>query len=185
MPIASLVRRKTKHYTSYNYATYIYGRADGAANLEKVRIKGYEYQLQWRPFETTRLIYGNALITIEADFTDSSRVADDITNVPKIADQTRDSAPSHSQSAMLIQKLPYDLTASVMYFRASPMRWRRNGELIQASERFDWRLGKRFQIGGFKGELAYTVQMANESQEGRQWLRIADKLHWLTLQLSY
>lgn len=170
---------------SYNYATYIYGRADGAANLEKVRIKGYEYQLQWRPFETTRLIYGNALITIEADFTDSSRVADDITNVPKIADQTRDSAPSHSQSAMLIQKLPYDLTASVMYFRASPMRWRRNGELIQASERFDWRLGKRFQIGGFKGELAYTVQMANESQEGRQWLRIADKLHWLTLQLSY
>ena len=141
--------------------------------------------MQWRPFETTRLIYGNALITIEADFTDSSRVADDFSNVPKIANQTRDSAPAHSQSAMLIQKLPFDVTASVMYFRASPMRWRRNGEPIQASERFDWRLGKSFHIGGARGELAYTVQMANESQEGRQWLRIADKVHWLTLRLSY
>lgn len=175
----------TRQNASLNYATYIYGRADGAANLEKVRIKGYEYQLQWRPFETTRLIYGNALITIEADFTDSSRVADDFSNVPKIANQTRDSAPAHSQSAMLIQKLPFDVTASVMYFRASPMRWRRNGETIQASERFDWRLGKSFHIGGARGELAYTVQMANESQEGRQWLRIADKVHWLTLRLSY
>ncbi|WP_157275144.1 TonB-dependent receptor plug domain-containing protein [Dechloromonas agitata] len=175
----------TRQNASLNYATYIYGRADGAANLEKVRIKGYEYQLQWRPFETTRLIYGNALITIEADFTDSSRVADDFSNVPKIANQTRDSAPAHSQSAMLIQKLPFDVTASVMYFRASPMRWRRNGEPIQASERFDWRLGKSFHIGGARGELAYTVQMANESQEGRQWLRIADKVHWLTLRLSY
>ena len=48
-----------------------------------------------------------------------------------------------------------------------------------------WRVGKSFQIGGARGELAYTVQMANESQEGRQWLRIADKVHWLTLRLSY
>lgn len=178
-------RSTTRNDASFNYAIYPYGRADSAVNLERVRIKGYEYQLQWRPFETTRLIYGSALITIEADFTDSSRIADDVTNVPKIVDQTRDSAPAHSQSAMLIQKLPYDMTASVMYFRASPMRWRRNGELIQASERFDWRASKRFQVGGAKGELAYTVQMANESQEGRQWLRLADKVHWFSLHLSY
>ncbi len=175
----------TRNNTVVNYAIYPNGRADGAVNLERVRIKGYEYQLQWRPFETTRLIYGNALITIEADFTDSSRVADDFNNVPKIVNQTRDSAPAHSQSVMLIQKLPFELTASVMYFRASPMRWRRNGEIIQASERFDWRLGKQFKLGAVRGEVAYTAQMVNGPQEGRQWLRIANEVHWLTLRLDY
>lgn len=175
----------TRTSTILNYATYPYGRADGATNLERVRIKGYEYQLQWRPFESTRLIYGNALITTEADFTDINQVADDHGNTAKIVNQTRDSAPTHSQTAMLIQKLPFELTASVMYFRASPMRWRRNGEVIQASERFDWRLGKQFKLGAVRGEVAYTAQMVNGPQEGRQPLRVANEVHWLTLRLDY
>ena len=33
-----------------NYAVYPNGRADSAVNLENVRIQGYEYQLNWRPF---------------------------------------------------------------------------------------------------------------------------------------
>lgn len=169
-----------------NYSTYHYGRADSAVNLEKVRIRGYEYQLNWRPFEGTRLMYNNALICLEADFTDASRIADDFNNVPKIIRQTRDSAPTHSQSAMLIQQFPYDVKASIMYFRASPMRWRRNDETsLDASERIDWRLAKAFQMGPVRGEVAYTMQMANESQYGRTLNRIADRLHWLTLRLSY
>ena len=150
-----------------------------------MRIRGSEYQLRWRPFENTRLIYSHALVYIDADYTDSSIVADDINNVPKILNQTRDSAPTHSQSAMLIQKLPYDFLASVMYFCASPMRWRRNSDPIQASERFDWHLGKEFKLGPARGEVAYTVQMANEQQEGRQPFRVANQLHWLTLRVNY
>ncbi len=169
-----------------NYANYPFGRADSAVNLENVVIQGYEYQLQWRPFENTRMIYGRALICVEADYTDINRVADDFNNVPKILMQTRDSAPMHSQSAMLIQKLPYGVQASVMYFRASQMRWRRNDPTsIEASERFDWRLAKEFALGPMRGELAYTVQMANESQQGRQVNRIADRLQWVSLRLSF
>lgn len=131
-------------------------------------------------------MYNNALICLEADFTDASRIADDFNNVPKIIRQTRDSAPTHSQSAMLIQQFPYDVKASIMYFRASPMRWRRNDETsLDASERIDWRLAKAFQMGPVRGEVAYTMQMANESQYGRTLNRIADRLHWLTLRLSY
>jgi iron complex outermembrane receptor protein len=155
--------------------------------MENVHITGYEYQLRWQPFEQTRLIYSNALVTIEAD-PDNSLIADGIgANTDKIVNQTRQSAPSRSQSAMLIQKLPYDMTASVMYFRASPMRWRRNAPaLAEASERFDWRLAKAFRLGSSKAEVAYTVQMANQSQEGRQTpLRLADKLHWLSLRLDF
>lgn len=175
-----------RNNAAINYAIFPYGRADSAVNIERVRIKGYEYQLNWRPFESTRLLYNNALICLEADFTDASRIADDFNNVPKIVRQTRDSAPTHSQSAMLIQQFPYDVKASIMYFRASPMRWRRNDETsLDASERIDWRLAKAFQMGPVRGEVAYTMQMANESQYGRTLNRIADRLHWLTLRLSY
>lgn len=180
-------RQSTRDNAAFNFATYHYGRADAAVNLENVRVKGYEYQLQWRPFDTTRLIYGSALVCIEAELTDINRVADDRgPNTYKIATQTRDSAPSHSQSAMLIQKLPYGLQASIMYFRASPMRWRRNDPTsIEASERFDWRLAKGFTLGPVRGELAYTVQMANESQQGRTVNRIADRLQWVSLRLNF
>ena len=128
------------------------------------------------------------MVTIEADLTDQGLIADTFgENTDKISRQTRESAPRRSQSAMLIQKLPYDVQASVMYFRSEPLRWRRNGALpVEASERFDWRLAKSFRIGPGRAELAYTVQMANESQEGRiAGLRYADKLHWLSLRLAF
>lgn len=169
-----------------NYAVYPNGRADSAVNLANVRIQGYEYQLNWRPFEATRLMYGNALVTISADYTDISRVADDFNNGPKIINQTRDSAPTHSQTAMLVQRLPYDVTASIMYFRASPMRWRRNDNVpIDASERIDWRLAKGFRLGQLGGEVAYVSQMINEQQQGRTINRLADRVHWLALRVEF
>lgn len=169
-----------------NYAVYPNGRADSAVNLANVRIQGYEYQLNWRPFEATRLMYGNALVSISADYTDISRVADDFNNGPKIINQTRDSAPTHSQTAMWVQRLPYDVTASVMYFRASPMRWRRNDSVpIEASERIDWRLAKGFRLGQLGGEIAYISQMVNERQQGRTMNRLADRVHWLSLRVNF
>lgn len=169
-----------------NFAIYPNGRADSAANIENVRIHGYEYQLDWRPFDSTRLMYGNSLVCVAADFTGISRIADDFNNVPKILRQTRDSAPTHSQTAMLIQKLPYDVTASIMYFRASPMRWRRNDDNpIDASERIDWRLAKGFRLGPMGGELAYISQMVNEQQQGRTINRLADRVHWLSLRVNF
>ena len=167
-------------------STLPFGRADGAINLERVVITGYEYQIRWQPFENTRLLYNRALICIDADLTDISVVADAANNIGKISQQGRESAPVHSQSAMLMQKLPYDIQASVMYFRNSTMRWRRNGPPLEASERFDWRLAKSFNLGSSRAELAYTVQMNNESLEGRfGGLRYADKLHWMSLRLDF
>lgn len=172
---------------------YPFGRADGALNMENVQITGYEYQLRWQPFEQTRLMYNNALVTIETN-PDVSKIAEnnlggetDSNNTWQIIRQTRQSAPSRSQSAMLIQKLPYDLTASVMYFRAGPMRWRRKSpELFQASERLDWRLSKSFKLGSSRAELAYTAQMVNEEQQGRQSpQRLTGKLHWLSFRLDF
>lgn len=177
-------------YSPLSNTPFPYGRADGAINLEDVRIHGYEQQWRWQPFEGTRLIYNHAMIAIDAELSERTPVADDTINTDKISRQTRASAPLHSQSAMLIQKLPFDLQASVMYYRSDTMRWRRNGGPVQASERFDWRLAKSFRFGSTRGEIAYTAQMVNAAQEGRvatdtQPARLADKLQWLSLRLDF
>jgi iron complex outermembrane receptor protein len=167
---------------------YIYGRADGAINLERVATRGYEYQLRWQPLPTTRLVYNNALICIDARLTDAALVADTFgPNTDKIAMQTAQSAPTHAQTAMAMQQLPGALQASVMYYRDGPMRWRRNGaNPIGASERVDWRLAKAFRIGAERAELAVTVQMANRAQEGRiAALRYQDRLAWLSLRIEH
>lgn len=172
-------------YAYWANARYPFGRADGAANLQRVEMRGYEYHFQWRPFESTRVIYSNALMSIHSAFTDQSRIADSADeNLTKITDQTEKSAPRHSQSAMLIQQFPHGLQGSVMYYRASEVRFRRNSP-VDPSERFDARLSKRFNLFGMRGELAYMVQMLNESQQGRYAVRVADKLHWLSLSLMY
>lgn len=163
-----------------------WGRADSATNIEDVTIRGYEYQLRWQPTSRTRLIYNGAIVAIDAHLLDLSVVADSTgDNTEKISAQTRESAPLHAQSAMVIQKLPYDLTASVMYFRSSGMRWRRNGNPLPESERIDWRLAKSFRLGSQRGEVAYTVQMANGPQYGRNVTTLADRLQWLTLRLDF
>lgn len=168
-----------------NNTSFPFGRADGAYNLEKVEIRGYEYQLRWRPFESTRLIYSNALMSIRALLTEPGVIADSIgDNIDKIAAQTEKSAPMRSQSAMLVQQLPFSMQVSALYFRASEMRFRRNST-IDPSERVDLRLAKAFKWGGTRGEIAYTMQMINESQQGRYAVRMADQLQWLSLQLAY
>lgn len=171
-----------------NGTIYPYGRADASVNLERVSIRGYEQQWRWQPFETTRLLYGHAYTTIYASM-DQSQVADfsfnsDISNAGKISRQTRDSAPRHSTSAMLIQQLPYNLEASVMYYKQSFMRWRRNS-YTPPFERIDFRLAWAFRSGSQRGEVAYVAQSANHFQYGSRETRIVDEMHWLTLRLDY
>lgn len=172
-------------YYSGNNTIFPYGRADGASNIERVEMRGYEYQLRWRPFESTRLIYSNALMSIHSALTNQAVIADSVgPNIDKITDQTDKSAPRRSQSAMLIQQLPYSMQASLMYFRAAEIRFRRNSP-VEASERFDARIAKAFRWGNWRGELAYTAQMLNGSQQGRYATRQADRLQWLSVQFAY
>lgn len=168
-----------------NSAMYPYGRADSALNLERTTIQGYEYQARWQPFETTRLIYGHALITIHAESWDESVIADAVgNNITKITRQTTESAPRNSQSAMLIQRLPLGVDASLMYYKSEQMRWLRNS-YTRPYERIDWRLAKGFNLGGTKVEVAYTAQMANHEMDGRRNTRVAKELHWLSARVEF
>ncbi len=164
---------------------YPYGRADAALNLEKVVIQGYEYQLRWQPLDRTQFLYNSAYIRTYANLLDESVVADTSgSNILKISRQTTESAPRHSQSAMLIQKLPYDFEASLMYYKSGWVRWLRNS-FTSPYERVDWRLAKAFNVGSAKAELAYTAQMSNHDMEGRRETRIAKELHWVSLRIDF
>ena len=162
-----------------------YGRADAAMNLENVVVRGYEYQLRWQPFESTRVLYNHALIQTEATLGDVSRIAEKyLENIDKISAQTRHSAPHKSQSAMLMQQLPYEFDLSVMYYKSGRMQWLRNS-YTNPYERIDWRLARAFKLGATRLELAYTAQMANHDMEGRRNSRVAKELHWLSLRLDF
>lgn len=166
-----------------------YGRADTFLNNENVKIHGYEYQWRWQPFDATRLMYSHAFISIDADLVDESVLAEEPPNssinplVGKISQHTRDSAPRHSSSAMLIQQLPLGLELSVMYFKQGFMQWTRNTS-IKPYEQVDWRLAYPFKVGPTRGEVAYTAQSANGSHEGLRPSRIVNETHWLTLRLD-
>lgn len=168
-----------------NNSVFPFGRADAALNNEKVVIQGYEYQFRWQPFEKTRILYNHAYIRTYANLIDEAILADaKILNTTKISRQTAESAPRNSQSAMLIQRFPFDIEGSVMYYKSGWMRWLRNS-YTSPYERVDWRLAKRFQYGSYKAELAYTAQMANHDMEGRRNTRVAKEQHWLTFSLEF
>lgn len=177
----SLVNR----LTSRNNSPFPYGRADAALNLENVVIQGYEYQLRWQPFESTRLMYGHAYIRTYANLKDETLVADNSgPNTLKISNQTTESAPRNSQTAMLVQRLPYDVEASVMYYKSGFMRWLRNS-YTSPYERVDWRLAWPFKLGSSKAEIAYVAQMSNHDLEGRRSTRIANEMHWFSLRVDF
>lgn len=161
-----------------------YGRADAALNLERVTIQGYEYQLNWQALESTRLLYSHAYIRTYAFLTSEAMVVDAANNIPKISRQTSESAPRNSQSLMIIQKLPFNLEASAMYYKSGWMRWRRNS-FTSPYERVDWRLAWPFKLGNSRAEVAYTAQMANHSMEGRRETRVANEMHWFSLRLDF
>lgn len=172
-------------------AQYPYGRADTAINLEKVSIRGAEYQWRWQPFDTTRLIYSHAYTSIYANLDDISVIADGNPvipgggpNIQKVSTQTRNSAPRHLTSAMWMQSLPWGLETSVMYYKSARMQWKRN-TFTPPYERIDWRLAKSFTLGSTRGEIAYVAQSANHWQAGRTKDRIIDQINWLSLRLDF
>jgi iron complex outermembrane receptor protein len=143
-------------------------------NLETVDIEGVEYQVQWRPQESTRVIFGQSMVTIKSVLADPNETG--------FQSQTEASAPNLSSSLMLMQSLPNALKASVVVYKVDAIRWAQDYDLrTPAYTRVDWRLAKPFIWGTTRGEVAYVVQ----SEEGahaelkpsnmvmpRQWVSI-------------
>lgn len=104
---------------------------------------GFEYQLQWRPYQGTRLWFSQARVRITPD--------------QRQLDQSIQT-PHNSYSAAWFQDLPGDWEMSLMYWHVSTMSWRGESARLPAYGVTNARLARRFRVGGVRSELALTVQ---------------------------
>ena len=111
-------------------------------NKINARIKGAEYQVQWRPWEGTRVLWSQARVKSRSD----EQTGFDI------------SSPHTSYSLAWFQDLSNGWEAALMYSYAGSMSWRGKHERIPAYDVVNARLARRFRLGGNNYEVAATVQ---------------------------
>ncbi len=116
-------------------------------NTGDIRVRGIDLTLDWRHPLAGRLLFSHAITGIRA-------AAD--TN-----DDTEASAPHHSSSLLWSKSFPWDIDASLGYYRVGWMKWLGDGDQQPAYERVDARLAKRFGKPGGNNEVALTVQNLN------------------------
>lgn len=179
-----------------------------AANAQNVRIEGLEYQWRWQPLENTRLLFNQAFVQIQASYLGSINPATGVNsfngwslsegpnNLQGILTHARQSSPSHSSTAMLMQKLPGGLEFSATQHWVGPMKWSRNSEVL-GYKRLDLRLGYPFRVGPTRGEIAWVIQSANGEHGEYKYNpmssdvtrvkagRIVSERQWLTLRLDF
>ena len=168
--------------------------ADFTTAIQKVKIEGVEFQWRWQPLDSTRLMLGQAWTEVYADLLDSVLPGSGVTtllkdfNYGKLDLQTKRSTPSSSTSFLWMQRLPGGLDFSLAGYWVGPMQWTRNSS-VDFYRRFDARLGYPFNIGGQRGEIAYTAQSINGAHgefkaSGEPSDRVVELRHWVTLRVD-
>lgn len=163
--------------------------------IQRVTIRGLEYQWRWQPFDSTRVMFGQAFTRIDSTFLDSALADPSLLTLEGIYDrfrveaQTEQSAPRRSTSLLLMQRLPWGVDFSLAGYWVDSMKWTRN-TAVDFYRRFDMRLGYPFNIAGQRGELAYTAQSINGRHGEFKWEgdpddRIVHTRHWVSLRLDF
>ena len=164
-------------------------KADYMTPIQRVKTQGVEYQWRWQPFDETRLLLSQAFIHITSEF------------LPGIAYSerrellTNQSAPTHTTSVLLMQKLPFGVDLSLAGYWLGNHRWTQN-TAVPGYQRLDGRLGYPFNWGGQRGELAYTVQSLDGDHaeykgpngndlEAELASRVVERRHWVSLRLDF
>ncbi|MDP3699557.1 MAG: TonB-dependent receptor [Hylemonella sp.] len=129
---------KTRDYPTPGIGT------DGAkdyVNDEDFNIRGYEYQLKWRPWQDGQLIYGQSVV-------DSSQAYNGDYLVGRYG----------SQSMMFMQRLTRGFQFSLMHFQADASQFVVKDQRAPAYERTDIRIARTTRFGGWPAEISLVVQ---------------------------
>lgn len=168
-------------------------RADFTTQTQSVKTRGIEYQLRWKPFDSTRLMVNQAFIKTNAEYLDSlfrnSKITTSQSNLDAYLELSRKSAPRHNTTIMLMQKLPFNIDFSLIGYWVGDMKWTRHTAVV-AYKRYDTRLGYPFRYGKLDGEVAYTIQSLNGDHgefkaNGDPADRVVERRHWLSLRLGF
>ena len=110
-----------------------------------MQVAGVEYQLRWKPFNTTEIWLNQSFTRLRWD-----NASFNLKNLNR--------PPEHATTIALFQRLPGDMQLSVIHARMGGMTWRDDRDWLAFSRQTDIRLAYPFRIGQSKAELAYTVQ---------------------------
>lgn len=163
--------------------------ADFMMPVQSVKTQGVEYQWRWQPFEPTRLQISQAFIHISSEFLPGVSYSE------RQELLTNQSAPTHTTSILLMQKLPFGVDLSLAGYWLGNHRWSQN-TAVPGYQRLDARLGYPFKLGGQRGEISYTVQSLDGDHiefkgpngndlEASLAARIVERRQWLTLRLDF
>jgi iron complex outermembrane receptor protein len=139
-----------------------------AVNRPGPHIHGFEYQLDWRPFETTRLMLAEA----------HTRIASG-----DVAEERE--APDRNTTITWLQTLPGAIEFSAISTATTPFKWAGGGDLIHTPRRLDVRLAKRFSVGATRGEISATVQAINGGSQIYKLNERFDRRAFATLRLDF
>lgn len=159
--------------------------------IQDLVIEGVEYQLRWQPFDSTRVVVSQAWTEISSDYLPEALAASAwlTSRQQRIDEHTERSAPRRSSSILFMQRLPGGVDLSLAGYWMEHMKWTQNTS-VSAYRRFDLRLGYPFDIGGQKGEVAYTAQSINGEHgefksNGSPADRVVDTRQWVSLRLDF
>jgi iron complex outermembrane recepter protein len=167
---------------------------DAMTAIQDVRMRGIEYQWRWQPIESTKLVFSQMFIDIDAEYlasalanpNNSLHSAQKFSHIDALSEY---GTPHRSTSLLLIQKLPYGLEFSAAGYWQSNMKWSINTEALKY-HRVDTKLAYPFRWGSVGGELAWTIQSLNGAHfEYKAYNvpadRIVERRQWLSLRLDF
>lgn len=122
------------------------GDPNDYVNAINAEARGFEYQLQWRPQQGSRVLFAQSQTQVYPD---------------KKQPEQGINTPHNSYSLAWFQDLPSDWEMGLMYWHVSTMSWRGERNRLPAYGVTNLRVAKHLRIGGVRSELALTVQAAD------------------------
>lgn len=165
--------------------------------IQDISLRGIEMQARWQPTTHSHLIVNHTIVTSKVAFLPAVAPEPPSSNInafgnlnyySNVYQHTLYSAPRRQSSLLLMHRLPWNIEASLAYYRVGRSKWSRN-TWADPYERVDLRLAYPFKSAGLHGEVAWTVQSLNGDHReykayGQVHDRIVGRRQWLTLTLE-
>ncbi len=143
-------------------------RPENFINRWSALVRGHEYQLRWQPSRETLVLLNYARVRINSE-------DDDIAN----------SAPSHSATLFISQKLPYGLQLSLAHHWIGKYEWLGWSDPLPKHRRLDVRLAMPFRSGPVKGEFALVTQNVQDPYSEFRTDYVFKRRTFATLSLAF
>lgn len=152
---------------------YVTARNDGEADNY-----GWELSLQWRPWPATRLVAAQAYAHVRG------RYLERFTATNQTYKDAAKLTPVHTQSALLVQRLPHGWEASLGYYKVGNMEFG-NNDATGGYDNLELRLAYRIRHGGWRGALAFQAQHLAGRYFDAERDAVFDRRYFTSLRLEF